>query len=149
MSVVAGHAAGLTGCFEAGVDRGEAGGDVGLGEGEEAGLGGEVGGFEVLRDLVEGLPDSRVVAAHGGELNVWAEGGQFIGGGVGRRCLQSFWRGSLMKIGDPGWWYFVWKSGLSELGAGRIAAMAESHTQPAEAALPDPFPTAKLSLLSH
>ena len=57
--------AGLAGSFEAGLHGGEAGGDVILGEGEEGGLGGEVGGFEVLGDLVEGLPDSGIIAPHG------------------------------------------------------------------------------------
>lgn len=64
-AVVAGGEAGRAGSFEAGVDGGEAGGEVVLGDGEEGGLGGLVGGFEGLGDLVEGLPDARVVAAHG------------------------------------------------------------------------------------
>lgn len=61
---VAGREAGLAGGFEASVERVEAGGDVVLGEGEEGGLGGEVGGFKVLGDLVDGLADAGVGTAH-------------------------------------------------------------------------------------
>ena len=35
-----------------------------FGEGEEGGLGREVGGFDVLGDLVEGLTDAGVGGAH-------------------------------------------------------------------------------------
>ncbi|KAI4121068.1 MAG: hypothetical protein LQ347_006965 [Umbilicaria vellea] len=63
-AVVAGGEAGRAGGLEAGVEGGEAGVEVVLGEGEEGGLGALVGGFEGLGDLVEGLPDARVVAAH-------------------------------------------------------------------------------------
>lgn len=63
-AVVAGGEAGGAGSLEAGVEGGEAGVEVGLGEGEEGGLSALVGGFEGLGDLVEGLPDARVVAAH-------------------------------------------------------------------------------------
>lgn len=57
--------AGLAGRFEAGAQGGEAGRDVVFGEGEEGGLGREVGGFDVLGDLVEGLTDAGVGGAHG------------------------------------------------------------------------------------
>ncbi len=66
--VVADSEAGLAGCFEAGAQRGEAGGDVVFGEGEEGGLGCEVGGFDVLGDLVEGLADAGVGGAHCGGI---------------------------------------------------------------------------------
>ena len=63
-AVFAGGEAGGAGGLEAGVEGGEAGVEVVLGEGEEGGLGRLVGGFEGLGDLVEGLPDAWVVAAH-------------------------------------------------------------------------------------
>lgn len=63
-AVVAGGEAGGAGSLEAGVEGGEAGVEVGLGEGEEGGLSALVGRFEGLGDLIEGLPDARVVAAH-------------------------------------------------------------------------------------
>lgn len=63
--VVAEGEAGLAGGFETGAQRGEAGGDIVFGEGEEGGLGREVGRLDVLGDLVEGLPDAGVGGAHG------------------------------------------------------------------------------------
>ena len=63
--VVADGEAGLAGGFEAGTQGREAGGDVVLGEGEEGGLGGEVGRLDVLGDVVEGLADAGVGGAHG------------------------------------------------------------------------------------
>lgn len=63
--------AGLAGGFEAGAQGGEAGRDVVFGEGEEGGLGREVGGFDVLGYLVEGLPDAGVGGAH----HFWDRGG--------------------------------------------------------------------------
>jgi len=45
-----------------------------LGEGEEGGLGGEVGGFEVLGDLIESLSNPGVVAAHVGGWMVGMSG---------------------------------------------------------------------------
>ena len=62
--VVAEGEAGLAGSFEAGTQRGDAGGDVMFGEVEEGGLGSEICGFNVLGDLVEGLADSGVGGAH-------------------------------------------------------------------------------------
>ena len=55
----------LAGSFEAGLHGREARRDVVLGEAEEGSLGAKVGGFEVLGDLIEGLADAGVVAAHG------------------------------------------------------------------------------------
>ena len=62
--VVADREAGLAGRFEAGAQRGEAGGDVVFGESEEGGLGRKVGGLDVLGDVVEGLADAGVGGAH-------------------------------------------------------------------------------------
>ena len=62
--VIAEGEAGLAGSFEAGTQGGEAREDVVFGEGEEGGLGGEVCGFDILGDLVEGLADAGVGGAH-------------------------------------------------------------------------------------
>lgn len=75
--VVAHGEAGLAGGFEAGPEGGEAGGEVVFGEREEGGLGGEVCGFDVLGDLVEGLADAGVGGPHcvGGEGGLcWVAG---------------------------------------------------------------------------
>lgn len=90
-AVVAGGEAWRAGGFEAGVDGGQAGGQVVLGEGEEGGLGGLVGGFEGLGDLVEGLADARVVAAHG----VCCTAGE----GRMRDCSAGDWVGLVRSFG--------------------------------------------------
>ncbi len=83
--VVAEGEAGLAGRFEAGAERGEAGGDVVFGESEEGGLGGEVGGFDVLGDLVEGLADAGV-------------GGTHCGGSEGGASSLMWWRSLCDRI---------------------------------------------------
>lgn len=52
MEIVPGGKARVAGCFEAGAERGQAGGDVGFGEAEEGGLCGDVGRFEIVGDLI-------------------------------------------------------------------------------------------------
>ncbi len=50
-----------------------------MGEGEQGSLGGEIGGFEVVGDLIESLPDPGVVAAHVGGWRAGSSAGLFIG----------------------------------------------------------------------
>lgn len=52
MEIVPRGKARLTGCFEAGAEGGQAGGEVGFGEAEEGRLCGDVGRLEVVGDLV-------------------------------------------------------------------------------------------------
>lgn len=54
------------GGFEAGGETGKAGRDVGLMESEEGGACGVLGRVDGLGDLVEGLADTGVAAAHCG-----------------------------------------------------------------------------------
>ncbi len=67
LAFIARTEAGLAGGFEAGAEGGEARVEVSLGEAEEGGLGGLGSGVDVVGDLVEGLLDSWVGGAHGGE----------------------------------------------------------------------------------
>lgn len=53
-------------------------------------MGGEIGGFEIVRDLVDGLPDPGVVPAHVGGWRVGLMASQLIGGEVGYGCSRSF-----------------------------------------------------------
>ncbi len=50
-------------------------------EGEKGGLGGEIGGLEVLRDLVDGLADTWVVTAHDWEYVVVLGRGRLLSSG--------------------------------------------------------------------
>ena len=52
MEIVPRGKAWVAGCFETRAEGGQAGGEVGFGEAEERGLCGDVGRFEIVRNLV-------------------------------------------------------------------------------------------------
>lgn len=64
MEIVPCGKARMAGCFEAGAERGQTGGDVGFGKAEEGCLCGDVGRFEIVGDLVERLPNSGIRSSH-------------------------------------------------------------------------------------